>query len=139
MILIVDINADVKEFGDDFDYRGRLRDSEWVTKLAKSVVGTHEKLVQRGRVPSFDSKAPVFLTGFSLATIDDRVMRAWRNRQTQRTQTKLECSPGNWRCRTAQIRGNVKWQSRAKPGATLREGVATRRAAPKPERMFAAR
>jgi len=29
--------------------------------------------------------------------------------------TYLECSPGNRRCRTAQIRGNLNWRSRAKP------------------------
>ena len=52
--------------------------------------------------------------------------------QTRRTQTKLECSPGNRRCRTAQSRGNLNWQSRAKPEAMLREGVETRRAAPTP-------
>src|SRR6266849_10471538 len=46
--------------------------------------------------------------------------------------SKLECSPGNRRCRTAQSRGNLQWQARAKPGATSREGVETRRAAPNP-------
>lgn len=54
--MIVDINHEVREFGVDFDYRGRLRDSEWVKNLAKTVVGTHQKMVQRGRVPSLDSE-----------------------------------------------------------------------------------
>src|SRR5689334_20104926 len=44
--------------------------------------------------------------------------------------TYLECSPGNRRCRTAQIRGNLNWRSRAKPEAIFQEGVETRRAAP---------
>src|SRR5579863_3793169 len=48
---------------------------------------------------------------------------------------KLECSPGNWRCRTAQIRGTL---SNGDPEPSLdrdssvEEGVETRRAAPKP-------
>ena len=42
---------------------------------------------------------------------------------------KIECSMGNHRSRTAQIRGNLHWQSRAKP--LFGEGVETRRAAPK--------
>lgn len=54
--MIVDINDEVKEFGGDFDYRGRLRDSEWVKNLARTVVGTYQKMVQRGRVPSLDSE-----------------------------------------------------------------------------------
>jgi hypothetical protein len=32
--------------------------------------------------------------------------------------SKHECPSGNRRCRTAQSRGNLKWQSRAKPGST---------------------
>lgn len=52
--MIVDINDEVKEYGDDFDYRGRLRDAEWVKTLGRTVVGTYQKMVQRGRVPSLD-------------------------------------------------------------------------------------
>jgi len=51
--MIIDINAEVQEFGDDFDYRGRLRDPDWVKQLASSVVGTYLKLVARRRVPAF--------------------------------------------------------------------------------------
>ncbi len=54
--MIVDINGEVQEFGDDFDYRGRLRDAAWVKDLAKTVVGTYQKMVQRGRVPSLDQE-----------------------------------------------------------------------------------
>lgn len=53
---IVDINAEVKQYGDDFDYRGRLREADWVQKLASEIVGTYTKLVQRGRVDSFGSE-----------------------------------------------------------------------------------
>ncbi len=52
--MVVDINAEVKPYGDDFDYRGKLRDSTWVNELSKTVVGTYEKMVMRGRVPSFE-------------------------------------------------------------------------------------
>ncbi|MFC1969393.1 hypothetical protein ACFLVF_02765 [Chloroflexota bacterium] len=54
--IIVDINAEVEQYGDDFDYRGRLRDSDWVKKLASEVVGTYTKLVKRGRVDSFTTE-----------------------------------------------------------------------------------
>jgi len=49
----VDINAEVDEYGDEFDYRGKLRDSEWVKDLAKEVVSTYLKMVQRKRLDSF--------------------------------------------------------------------------------------
>jgi len=44
---------------------------------------------------------------------------------------ELSARPGNRRSRTAQSRGNLEWQSRAKP-EYFREGVETRWAAPKP-------
>ena len=53
--MITDINHEVKESGDDFDYRGKLRDSDWTKNLAKSIVSSHEKLVRRKRLPSFHS------------------------------------------------------------------------------------
>lgn len=52
--MIVDINAEAREYGVDFDYRGRLRDTEWVKSLSRTVVGTYQKMVQRDRVPSLD-------------------------------------------------------------------------------------
>ena len=51
--LITDVNAEIEGSGDDFDYRGKLRDSKWVENLNKSVVGDHLKLVARGKIPSF--------------------------------------------------------------------------------------
>ena len=53
---IIDINAEVEKYGDDFDYRGRLRDADWVKKLSSEIVGTYIKLVQRGRLESFGSE-----------------------------------------------------------------------------------
>jgi hypothetical protein len=51
--IITDLNAEVKPFGDDFDYRDKLRDAEWVKKLAETLRRDREKLVNRGRIPSF--------------------------------------------------------------------------------------
>jgi len=51
--LIVDLNDEVKELGDDFDYRDKLRDADWVKKLSTTIVADHRKLVGRGRIPSF--------------------------------------------------------------------------------------
>ena len=69
---------------------------------------------------------------FIIETKSDSRARAWRNGIRSGLKEKLSARLGNRRCRTAQIRGTLKWQSRAKPGAdTSREGVETRRAAPK--------
>jgi len=51
--LIIDVDAEIKGAGDDFDYRGKLRNAEWVKELAKSVVGDHLKLVARKKIASF--------------------------------------------------------------------------------------
>jgi AIPR protein len=50
--IIVDLNAEVDEFGDDFDYRDKLRDSEWVKSLSKKIVADHLKQIKRARIPS---------------------------------------------------------------------------------------
>ena len=59
--LVTDVDAEIAGAGADFDYRGKLRDSEWVTKLAKSVVGDHLKMVARKKIQSFkgDWEMPV--------------------------------------------------------------------------------
>jgi hypothetical protein len=51
--LVIDVNAEIEGLGEDFDYRGKLRDAEWVKTLGKTVVGDHVKLVARGKIPSF--------------------------------------------------------------------------------------
>lgn len=48
--IIIDVNGEVDQIGDDFDYRDKLRDAQWVQTLAHAVVGNHLKLVQRGRI-----------------------------------------------------------------------------------------
>ena len=47
-----DLNAELKDAGEDFDYRGKLRDDAWCKKLANDIVGTHQKLVSRRRIES---------------------------------------------------------------------------------------
>lgn len=54
--IVVDINAEVNTYGDDFDYRGKLRDSDWVKGLSREVVNTYVKMVQRKRLGSFESE-----------------------------------------------------------------------------------
>jgi AIPR protein len=59
--LVTDVNAEIEDAGEDFDYRGKLRDAEWVKKVAKSVVGDHLKMVARKKISSFseDWQRPV--------------------------------------------------------------------------------
>ncbi len=51
--VIIDVNAEVDGYGEDFDYRDKLRDAEWVKKLATTIVADHQKQVNRGRTNSF--------------------------------------------------------------------------------------
>jgi len=50
---IIDLNAELGEYGADFDYRDKLRDEEWVKALKSKLVADRLKLVLRGRIPSF--------------------------------------------------------------------------------------
>lgn len=54
--LVIDLNAELEEFGSDFDYRDKLRNSEWVKDLSKQVVVDYEKQVKRGRIQSFSEE-----------------------------------------------------------------------------------
>lgn len=51
--IIVDLNAEIGELGEDFDYRGRLRDQSWVKDISATVLSDFLKLVNRGRIESF--------------------------------------------------------------------------------------
>jgi hypothetical protein len=51
---VIDVNAEVDALGDDFDYRGKLRDEAWVKDLKKEVVTNYQKGVTRGRIKSFE-------------------------------------------------------------------------------------
>ncbi|MEY2483172.1 MAG: hypothetical protein QOK24_1700, partial [Verrucomicrobiota bacterium] len=48
--VVIDLNAEVAQLGEDFDYRGKLRDEPWVKALAHKVVSDHRKLVARARI-----------------------------------------------------------------------------------------
>lgn len=50
--VVIDLNHEIKELGEDFDYRDKLRDTDWVKKIAGSVVKDHLKQIDRGRIQS---------------------------------------------------------------------------------------
>jgi len=52
--VITDINADIGDLDEDFDYKSKLRDERWVKELAKGIVATHQKLVRRGTIETFE-------------------------------------------------------------------------------------
>lgn len=54
--IVIDVNGEVDPLGDDFDYRDKLRDADWVNQLARAVVSNHLKLVQRSRIQSFKAE-----------------------------------------------------------------------------------
>jgi len=54
--LVVDLNAEVEEYGNDFDYRDKLRDQTWISDLSRKVATDHLKLVKRGRIKSFQEE-----------------------------------------------------------------------------------
>ena len=45
--IVTDLNGEVSEYGDDFDYRGKLRDDDWVKKLSQEIIATRKKLIRR--------------------------------------------------------------------------------------------
>ena len=51
--IVIDLNAEVAQLGDEFDYRGKLRDEVWVKDLAHRIVAEYTKLVARNRINSF--------------------------------------------------------------------------------------
>ena len=50
--IVVDVNAEVENLGEDFDYRGKLRDEDWVKNLGKEVITSYQKVVNRNRILS---------------------------------------------------------------------------------------
>lgn len=51
--LVTDLNSEISGVGDDFDYRGALRDQDWVKKTTSALVDTHAKLVRRKTIKPF--------------------------------------------------------------------------------------
>ncbi len=54
--LVVDLNAEIDELGEDFDYRDKLRDQAWVSELRKKLVAEHLKDVKRGKIASLTAQ-----------------------------------------------------------------------------------
>lgn len=52
--IIVDINEESKSFGEDFDYRGKIKDADWVREITKTIQKGYYKNVNRGRQDSFE-------------------------------------------------------------------------------------
>lgn len=51
--IVVDLNAEVKELGDSFDYKNHLKSPVQVKALTEKIINTYVKLVARGRVDPF--------------------------------------------------------------------------------------
>jgi hypothetical protein len=52
--IVVDLNLELKELGEDFDYRDQMRDEKRVTKLANRILSLRIKLVAQGRMDSIE-------------------------------------------------------------------------------------
>ena len=50
--LVVDLNYELKNFSEDFDYRGRLREEEWMKEMTRRLVTEYQKEVDRGKTLS---------------------------------------------------------------------------------------
>jgi hypothetical protein len=51
--VVTDLNAEIDQLGEDFDYRGKLRDESWCKNLGHEIAAIHKKLVDRGRLDAF--------------------------------------------------------------------------------------
>jgi hypothetical protein len=54
--IVNDLNLESKEFGDDFDYRGKLRDSAWVKDVTRRLKADFLRSVSRGKQRSFEKE-----------------------------------------------------------------------------------
>jgi AIPR protein len=54
-VLFVDLNAETTELEDDFDYRGKMRDKDYVTKLGSDLLASYEKDIKRGKAKTLDA------------------------------------------------------------------------------------
>lgn len=50
--LVIDLDVETQDLPDDFDYRGKLRDREYVVGLVNALVASHRKDVMRKKTPS---------------------------------------------------------------------------------------
>jgi len=51
--IIIDLNAELNDLGEDFDYKSNLRNDIWVKELNRSISTNYQKQVDRNRIPSF--------------------------------------------------------------------------------------
>ncbi len=51
--IIIDLNGEVNDLGEDFDYKSKLRDEHWVKELSRNIVSNYQKLINRSRIKSF--------------------------------------------------------------------------------------
>jgi len=54
--VVDDLNSTLDDAGEDFDYRGNLRDETWVKQQARQIVLDHTKLVRRQKIKSFSQE-----------------------------------------------------------------------------------
>jgi hypothetical protein len=54
--IIIDFNGEVENLGDDFDYKSKLRDENWIKKLSQEIVSSYLKQVARNRIDSFENE-----------------------------------------------------------------------------------
>ena len=53
---IIDLNGELADVGEDFDYRDRLRNQKWVTDIRRTLVSDYLKQVARGRLDSISEE-----------------------------------------------------------------------------------
>jgi hypothetical protein len=51
--IIIDLNAEVGDLGENFDYKSSLRSDDWVKQLSRNIVTNYLKQIKRNRIPSF--------------------------------------------------------------------------------------
>ncbi len=54
--IIIDLNAEVGDLAEDFDYKSSLRNDDWVKKLSRNIVSNYLKQIKRKRIPSFEDE-----------------------------------------------------------------------------------
>jgi hypothetical protein len=51
--ILIDVNGDVEDYGEHFDYRSMLRDENRVKELRQRIATSYQKLTSRGRIKTF--------------------------------------------------------------------------------------
>lgn len=53
--LIIDLNVETAELADDFDYRGKLRDKDYISALASGLMASYQKDIKRQKARTMQS------------------------------------------------------------------------------------